>query len=112
MYLKAYKFTKEKSCFSISEFVKKTKEKNYFKKKSFQKGAIFQNGPLSFLAFSFFQGVMIMEMPIWSIKALFVVFKDARKNKKEGFRNLYGWRKLYDAKQKVFIYYPFVIGFK
>jgi len=110
-HLRAYEFVKEMDYFKISEFDKKIKEKNYIKKKGFLKGTFLEKNLTNFLFFSFYQGVIIMERPFWLIKTLSRTFKNARKNKKEGFNNLYGWRKLYDdMKEKKYIYYPFVLA--
>jgi len=109
-HLSVYEFVKEMDYFKTSEFDKKVKEKNYIKKKDFLKGTFLEKNLTNFLFFSFYKGILMIEKPFWLIKSLSKIFKCARKNKKEGFNNLYGWRKLYDVKQKDFIYYPFVLA--
>lgn len=109
-HLRAYEFKKEMGCFKTSEFDKKIKEKNYIQKKGALKGAYLEKNLFDFLVFSFYQGIVIMGRFFWLIKTISRVFKDAIKNKRDGFNNLYGWRKLYDDKeQHDYIYYPFVL---
>ncbi len=108
--LECYEFNKESDYHKTSEFDKKIKEKDYIRKKGFLKGTYLEKRLGNFLLFSFYQGVIIMQRPFWLVKSLFSVFKNVEKNKKEGFRSIYGWRKLYDEIQKEFIYYPFVMN--
>lgn len=110
-HLTSYEFVKEMNCFKTSEFDKGLKKKNFFKKKDYFKGTIIDNNFFNFLISSFYQGFIIMDRPFWLTKVLFRTFRTAIKNKRQGFHNMYGWRKLYDVKQKDFIYYPFVLGF-
>ena len=49
---------------------------------------------------------------IWLYKSLKRVIKDYSKNKNSGKKSLFGWRKLWNQKQKDYLYYPFILQAK
>tara|TARA_B100001971_G_C18133296_1_gene506081 strand:- start:197 stop:781 length:585 start_codon:yes stop_codon:yes gene_type:complete len=109
IHLESYEFTKENKFFKSSEFDERVKKKNYFKKKSDLRGTILWKRFFDFAIFSFYYGVVIMERPFWLIRVFGKSIKNTIGNKRKGFENFYGWRKIYDTKEKEYIYFPFVI---
>jgi hypothetical protein len=111
--LRAYEFTKEMSFLKASEYNKIIKKKQGYKDKKYTKGVYLEKDKKAFLCFSFYQGFLIVDRPFWTIKTVLKVLKEAKENRKQGFENFYGWRKIYDDKKnKDYIFYPQVFQLK
>lgn len=109
IHLRSYEFVKEIGYNKAPEFDKKIKEKN-ISKKNHIKGTYLEKSLIKFLFFSFYQGVIIIERPLWLIKSILKIIKNFKKNKKQGLKSLFGWVKIYSSKEKGIIYCPFVLA--